>query len=82
MNIRNNILDYLYDKEYIVAMYDDSLYVFNFNALKEFSSERIIVEISNRTITLSGSNLTITKITKEELLIKGSITSIGVEYKR
>lgn len=81
MNIRNNIIDYLYDKENIIAMYDNSIYIFNFLFLNEFSDNSIIISFKDRKINIRGSNLRIVKVTKEELLIKGRIDSIGVEYK-
>lgn len=81
MNIRNNIVDYLYDKEYIITMYDDAIYIFNFLYLNDFSDSRVTVSLRDRILKITGSNLTITKITKEELLVKGKITDLGIEYK-
>lgn len=81
MNIRNNIVDYLYDRDYIVAIYDDFIYLFNFHYLNEFSDKRIIVTVKDKILEIEGHNLSIIKITKEELLIKGKIKNVKVEHK-
>jgi len=78
MNIRDNIKNYLFDKEYIVAMYEDYVYVFNYRYLEQFLENRIVVSIDNKKIALNGSGLSIVKITKEEILVKGIVSSVEV----
>ena len=79
MNIKNNIINYLYDKDYVLAMYDDFIYVFNYAYLESFNDKKISLKLSDRIISFLGENLTIKKITKEELLIKGNISNIEVK---
>ena len=77
MNIKNNIVNYLYDKDYCICLYDNNFYVFNYTYLENFNDKRITIELENkREIKILGDNLTIVKITKEELLIKGNIKTI------
>ena len=73
MNIKDNILNYLYDRDYCLCMYDDYIYIFNFKYLDSFNEEKIVVSLSGKHLTLIGKDLLIIKITKEELLIKGKI---------
>lgn len=81
MNIKDNLVNYLFDKDYLISMYDDYLYIFNYKYLDLFNDEKIVVDIAKKTVTILGTSLLIVKITKEELLIKGVIRSIEVKPK-
>lgn len=78
MNIRNNLVNYLFDKDYIVSLYDDSIYFFNYKYLDSFDEKEIIVSLVSKRMTVQGEGLTIVKMTKEELLIKGKIRELKV----
>ncbi len=78
MNIRNNIINYLYDKDYIITMYENSLYIFNYKRLFDFNDTKITVTLNDREINIHGTSLSIVKMTKEELLINGTIKRIEV----
>lgn len=79
MNIKNNIINYLYDRDYIVCLYDNCVYIFNYAHLDLFNDTKIVVSLKNKVITLKGNNMLIGRITKEELLIKGDISGIEVQ---
>ena len=79
LNIRNNITNYLFDRDYIVCTYEDYAYIFNYIYLDSFSSKRINLRLPKKSITINGNDLTIIKITKEEMLIKGKIRGIELE---
>lgn len=81
LNIRNTIANYLFDKEYIVCTYEDNVYVFNYTYLESFSSKRIMLKIPGKFLTISGEDLIIVQITKEEILIKGKVRSIEIDEK-
>ena len=68
MNIKNNIINYLFDKDYVITLYDEFIYFFNYKYLESFSDKRVYIKIDKRFVTLVGENLTIVRITKEELL--------------
>jgi sporulation protein YqfC len=78
MNIKNNIINYLYDRENIVCMYDNFIYIYDFKYLESFNDTKIIVKLKDKEISIIGNDLSIIRITKEELLIKGTIKSIEV----
>lgn len=81
MKIKDNILNYLCDRDYLISMYDDYFYVFNYKYLSSFNETSITINLKGKEITLEGSNLLIVKITKEELLIKGKVHKVEVEDK-
>lgn len=82
MNIKGNILNYLYDRDYIVTMYEDFVYIFNYKYLEQFDENKIVVILPDRKISLFGSDMLIIRITKEELLIRGKVTKIEAELKK
>lgn len=81
MKIKDNILNYLCDRDYLISMYDNYFYIFNFKYLETFNEKLITVSLRDRKINIIGTNLLIVKITKEELLIKGDIEKIEVMKK-
>lgn len=78
MNIRNNIVNYLFDKDYIVCMYDNCIYFFNYKYLEYSDESEMIVSVDSRKIIVEGHNMIIVKMTKEELLIKGEVSAVKV----
>ena len=76
MKIKDNIVNYLCDRDYLISLYDNFIYIFNFKYLESFNDTSITVSLKNRSIKILGQNLLIVKITKEELLIKGTINNI------
>ncbi len=77
LHIRDNIINYLYDKNYVICFYDNNLYIYKYGNLKKFLDNKVCFEISNDLeITIKGINLSISKITKEEVLLSGTINSI------
>lgn len=80
LNIKNTIIDFLYDKNYFITMYENFLYVYNFQEIITLTNELIMLSIENFKIKITGSDLKIKKINSSELLIEGNIISIGKIY--
>ena len=80
LNIKNTIIDFLYDKNYFITMYENFLYIYNFQEIITLTNELIMLSIENFKIKITGSDLKIKKINISELLIKGNIISIGKIY--
>ena len=80
LNIKNTIIDFLYDKNYFITMYENFLYIYNFQEIITLTNELIMLSIENFKIKITGSDLKIKKINTSELLIDGNIISIGKIY--
>lgn len=80
LNIKNTIIDFLYDKKYFITMYENFLYIYNFQEIITLTNELIMLSIENFKIKITGSDLKIKKINSSELLIEGNIISIGKIY--
>lgn len=81
MNIKNNLINYLFDRDYIVSLYDDCVYIFNYKYLDSFKEKEIVISLKGRVIIITGEKMSIVKMTKEELLIKGIIANLGVKVR-
>lgn len=80
LNIKNTIIDFLYDKKYFITMYENYLYIYNFQEIITLTNELIELSIENFKLKITGSDLKIKKINSSELLIEGNIISIGKIY--
>lgn len=80
LNIKNTIIDFLYDKNYFITMYENFLYIYNFQEIITLTNELIMLSIENFKIKITGSGLKIKKINSSEILIEGNIISIGKIY--
>ena len=80
LNIKTTIIDFLYNKNYFITMYENFLYIYNFQEIITLTNELIMLSIENFKIKITGSDLKIKKINSSELLIEGNIISIGKIY--
>lgn len=77
MHIRENLINYLKDEECVICFYSNKVYIYKYKELKGFSDNIIIFNINKYLdIEIKGEGLSIQKITKEEVLIKGNIKII------
>ncbi len=80
LNIKNTIIDFLYDKKYFITMYENYLYIYNFQEIITLTNELIMLSIENFKLKITGNDLKIKKINSNELLIEGNIINLGKIY--
>lgn len=80
MHIKDNLINFLYDKKYLINIYDNYIYVFNYEKLITLTSVLIILKLDNFNIEIKGKDLVITKMMPSEILIKGKIKNVGFNY--
>lgn len=80
MHIKDNLINFLHDKKYFINIYDNYIYVFNYEKLITLTSVLIILKLDNFNIEIKGTNLVITKMMPSEILIKGKIKNVGFNY--
>ena len=76
MNFKSNLLSFIYDKNYCICMYENKLFIYKYDEILNFLESEFIIKIKNKTYIISGKNLKVKKLTKEELIIEGEIKSI------
>ena len=80
LHFRDNIKNFLYDKEEAIAIYDNKLYIFNYLKLNKLSRDEIILTLEKYKLIVNGNDLKIKQMTKEELLILGIIKKVEFNY--
>ncbi len=80
MHIKENILNFLYDKDYFITIYERYIYVFNYQELIAINGENIKLKLPKFKLAIEGSDLFITQMDPKEILIKGNITKVGFIY--
>ena len=80
MHIKDTLINFLYDKEYFISIYNNYIHIFNYQELNSLTSNLIILKMNKFTLNIKGDNLFITKMIPSEILIKGTITNVGISY--
>jgi len=76
MDILSSIKNYINDNKNTITILNNNIYISNYKDIKSFDSNKFIVEVDEKQINLIGKNITIKKLTKDEILIGGIITDI------
>lgn len=79
MNIIKNIYSFVDDKKLRVNYYSDSIHIINYLEIKELFHEKINLSYQDGNVIVKGKNLSISKMVKDELLIKGEVKEISFE---
>ena len=72
MHIRENLTNFLYDKNYFISIYDNYIYVYNYFDLLLLTDTKIVLKLEKFNLTINGENLYISKLLPKEILIKTS----------
>ena len=80
MHIKDNLINFLYDKEYFISIYNNYIYVFNYKELISLTSQIIILKLDKFKLEIKGEELFITKLMPNEILIRGIIKNVGINY--
>lgn len=80
MHIKDNLINFLYDKEYFISIYNNYIYVFNYKELISLTSQIIILKLDKFKLEIKGKELFVTKLMPNEILIRGIIKNVGINY--
>lgn len=67
---------YLVDKDYKVTISDRTIHIMNYIEVEDFSSTRVVVRYEGGRTILTGTDLVVSKMQDEELLITGKLKMI------
>ena len=80
MHMKDNLINFLYDKNYFINIYDEYIHVFNYQELVSLSTEKIVLKLEEFKLNIMGSELFITKMLPNEILIKGKVSKVEFSY--
>ncbi len=78
--MKDNLINFLYDKKYFINIYDEYIHIFNYQELVSLSSKKIVLKMETFKIEVTGDNLFITRMLPNEILIKGIIGKVEFSY--
>lgn len=80
MHVKDTLINFLYDQEYFITIYNNHIYIFNYLSILELSRDVIILKLNKFNLRIEGNDLYIKKLLPKELLIQGSIKNVGITY--
>lgn len=61
-----------------ITIYDNKIHINNYEDILIFEEELILLKIKNKILKITGTNLTITRLELNEMLVEGQIKSIDL----
>ena len=71
---------YLRGEDYYIILYSNFLYIYKYIDIIKFMDTYICLKLDNFKLNIYGKDLLITKLEKNELLIKGYINKVEKNY--
>ncbi len=71
---------YLNKEDYYIIIYSKYIYIYMYLDILKFTDKYISLKLNKFILNIYGSNLLITKLEKNELLIKGIISKVEKVY--
>ena len=78
MKIIRKINNYLEDKEYKIIIKDKQVNIINYDEIIDFTLNKISLRYKQKTIIIEGTELYITKMIEDEVLINGNIVNVRI----
>jgi len=80
MHMKDNLVNFLYDKKYFITMYEQYVHVFNYKELISLNSDLIVLKMEDFILNVKGRNLFVRQMMAHEILIKGEVESVMRSY--
>lgn len=80
LHFKDHFKNFLYDLDDFITIYENNLHVFNYKKLNKLSDSEIIISLNKSKIIINGVNLKIKQMSKQELLITGSVLKVEFNY--
>ena len=74
----NNLSEYLTKEEYRVSIIPNGIHILYYSKILDITNLEALIYIKNKIIKITGTNLYISKLDKNELLIKGTIKKVEI----
>ena len=75
----NRLNNYLYDREYKIIIKENSVDIINYDEIIDFTLNKISLKYKTKIISIEGTNLVITKMMDNEVLITGFINIVSIK---
>lgn len=79
MKVLRDVSEYLFNEELEIKLYLNKVNVVNYKELGHFDSTKITIYHNNGRILIKGSNLVVSKLLNNEILVTGKINNVEFE---
>lgn len=80
MDYKGKIKNYFLENELKVIYFQNKVNIVNYESIGHFDSNKIIVRKQNGSIIINGTNLVVSKLLNDEILIDGKISNIEFRW--
>ena len=80
MNLFRDAKEFIFENKLKVIYIDNKVNIVNYKSVTGFDSNKILIDCDDKLIVVSGSNLVISKLLIDELLISGSIEKVEFRW--
>ena len=80
MKFYNALSDFLYDKNYFITIFENKIHIFRYLELTKLLSTEIVLNLENFKLQINGTNLVVSQMNNEEIIIEGNIVEIRKIY--
>ena len=77
-NMLRNLINYVKDKDYLVAIYKNKIYIYNYKYILDITSNDLKVNLGNIKVKINGKDIMVEKLENNEMLIK--LECKGLEF--
>ena len=81
MSIVKDFRSYLLEDNLKINVYEKRVNIINYISINHFDDNLVIIKYNNGFIDVNGTNLVVTKLLSDELLIEGKIRSVELKWK-
>ena len=74
----NNLSEYLTKEEYRISIIPNGIHILYYSKILDITNLEALIYIKTKIIKITGTNLYISKLDKNELLIKGTIKKVEI----
>lgn len=78
--MKDNLINFLYDKKYFINVYEGFVHVFNYKELVHLNKEFVQLKMDGFILDIKGNDLFVTQMMGCEILIKGVIERVEFTY--
>lgn len=75
-----DLRNYISDVEFRVNLYKDKVHIVNYTKIVTIEKSRISIRHSSGMVIIKGKDLALKKLLDDEILIKGIINSVELEW--
>lgn len=76
MNYKGRLKNYFLENQFKVTYLENKVNIVNYESIGHFDSNKIIIRKNSGSVIVNGTNLVVSKLLNDEILIDGKISNI------